>query len=34
MAGRGRIPFHHPRQLSPDRLELGHLGVDLGHPLT
>ena len=33
MAGRGRIPLDHPRQLGPDRLELGHPGVDLSHPL-
>src|SRR5829696_6652583 len=32
MASRGRIPLHHPGQLAPDRLELGHPGVDLGHP--
>jgi hypothetical protein len=34
MAGRCRVPLDHSGQLGPDRLELGHLGVDLGHPLT
>ena len=32
MAGGSGIALDHPRQLVPDRLELGHLGVDLGHP--
>ena len=31
MAGGGRVPLDHPGQLAPDRLEFGHLGVDLGH---
>ena len=32
MAGRSRTPLHHPGQLGPDRLELAHLGVELGDP--
>jgi hypothetical protein len=32
MTSRGRIPLDHPGQLGPDRLEFGHLGVDLSHP--
>ena len=32
MAGSGRIPLDHPGQLTPHGLELGDLGVDLGHP--
>jgi hypothetical protein len=31
VAGGSRIPLQHPRQLGPDRLQLGHLGVDLSH---
>ena len=31
MAGGSRILLDHPRQLAADRLQLGHLGVDLGH---
>jgi len=31
MAGGGRILLDHPGKLGPHRLELGDLGVDLGH---
>ena len=32
MAGGSGIALDHPRQLAPDRLQRGDLGVDLGHP--
>ena len=34
MAGGSRILLDHPRQLGPNRLERGHLGVDLSHPIA